>query len=382
MEIDSRSLKWILGLFLVICLVIPVIFILIFDLRVYFIPEFEFRQFYLFVFMYSIISLVIAGILLKLYHGSKISGIPGWFRIVLGIFWIVDGVLQFQPEMPYGFISVVLIPAIQAIPFISVQSFLSIGCKAWEISPIQFDALSGALQIFIGSSYFINKSSKALRITAYFSIFWALLIWIFGEGFGGVPEPGVSLLTGFPGSALIYALMAIPFVSDRFNNHAFLKKFMKYSIAAIIIISSIIQLLPGNTYWISGELSYTVYQNIMMEGEPNSLAIFLIIMYRSLLFHEWILNLFFSLLFIVSAGVIIMEFRRSVFFIFGFVLAIWLIFQDMGIYILPSTDPNTGLPLAIFILLYGLVISLPRMKKNNSKSEGGRVLPKEGLKLW
>lgn len=372
MEINPRSLKWLLSSFLVICLVIPVIFVFIFDLQYYFIPEFEFRQFYLFAFLYSIISLILAGILLKLYRGSEISRIPEWFRIILGILWVVDGVLQFQPEMPYGFLSVVLMPSIQAIPFSSLQSFVLIAYRAWEIAPIQFDALSGALQIFIGISFLINKSSKALRITAYISIFWAALIWIFGEGFGGVPEPGVSVLIGFPGSSLIYILMAIPFVSDRFNNRAFLKKFMKYSIVAIILTASIIQLLPGNTYWTSGQLAYTIYQNINMEGEPNNLAILLTISYRSLLFHEWVLNAFFSLLLIVSAGVIIMEFRRGVIFVFGLVLAIWVIFQDMGIYILPSTDPNTGLPLAIFILLYGLVISLPRGHQSNSLVEGNK----------
>lgn len=372
MEINPRSIKWLLSLFLVICLVIPVIFLFTFDLQYYFIPEFEFRQFYLFAFLYSIISLILAGILSKLYRGSEISRIPEWFRIILGILWVVDGALQFQPEMPYGFLSVVLMPSIQAIPFNSLQSFVLIAYRAWEIAPIQFDAMSGALQIFIGVSFLINKSSKALRITAYISILWATLIWIFGEGFGGVPEPGVSVLIGFPGSSLIYVLMAIPFVSDRFNNPHFLKMFMKYSIVAIIISASIIQLLPGNTYWTSGQLAYTIYQNINMEGEPNNLAILLTISYRSLLFHEWVLNVFFSLLLIISAGLITMEFRRGVFFVFGFVLAIWVIFQDMGIYILPSTDPNTGLPLAIFILLYGLVISLSREHQSKSIVEDNK----------
>ena len=38
--------------------------------------------------------------------------------------------------------------------------------------------------------------------------YWAIVIWIFGEGLGGIPESGVSLLTGFPGSVLIYIILA------------------------------------------------------------------------------------------------------------------------------------------------------------------------------
>jgi len=346
-----------LTLLLVVSLVIPVIFVFAFDLNYYFIPGKEFKDFYVFSIVYSFMAFILALGLRKYIFKSERSKVPGALRIALGILWLVDGVLQFQPQMPYGFLSVVLLPSIQAIPVSSIQSFLMIGYKIWETMPLQFDALSGAVQLFIGVSFLINKTIVGLRVTSWISILWVSLIWIFGEGLGGVPEAGVSLLNGFPGSSLIYLLMAVPYLSDRFYMPGFIKKYMKYSITTVFLAGAILQIMPGNTYWNSGQISYLVFQNIDIEGEPHVLSVVLPLFYQSLLFHESYLNEFFVLIFLISAGIVLMGLRRGIYVIFTFMLAVWVIFQDMGIYVLPSTDPNTGLPFSILIYIYALLLS-------------------------
>ena len=98
-----------------------------------------------------------------MFRKEERSKIPNTIRLVLGILWIVDGILQFQPEMPYGFLSVVIEPSIQAINNVGVEKFLMIGYNIWLLHPFQFDALSGSLQIFIGVAYLLNRSTKALK---------------------------------------------------------------------------------------------------------------------------------------------------------------------------------------------------------------------------
>jgi hypothetical protein len=52
------------------------------------------------------------------------------------------------------------------------------------------------------------------RLGGVASVAWGLIVWIFGEAFGGIFAPGVSWLFGAPGAVLIYcvagALLALP----------------------------------------------------------------------------------------------------------------------------------------------------------------------------
>ncbi len=356
--------------FILLSLIIPTVFVFMFDLSAFYIPESEFRQFYLFSFIYTAVAVLAAYFLMKTSYRTEESRVPQIFRIVLGLLWVVDGVLQFQPEMPYGFLSVVILPAIQAIPSQTVQSFLLIGYNLWKSSPLQFDAMSGALQIFIGSSFLFNRNSKGLRVTAWISVLWILIIWVFGEGFGGIATSGTSLLIGFPGSALIYLMLSVPYLSKKLENRGWLRNYLKYFIFSIFTVGAILQLVPGNTYWTEGQISYTVFQNINIEGEPHVLALLLEIVYKSLLYHEAYINIFLILVMLISGVVVLFQFSKAVYAVFGFTILIWVLFQDMGIYILPSTDPNTGLPLAISILILGEMISITTDKKEQMDNLG------------
>jgi hypothetical protein len=63
-----------------------------------------------------------------------------------------------------------------------------------------------AIQVLIGVGLFWRRSVKwALGL----SIPWALGVWLLGESAGGLFSPGGNALTGAPGAALIYALVAL-----------------------------------------------------------------------------------------------------------------------------------------------------------------------------
>ena len=347
----GKSINGLLVLFLFLVFIIPVVTIFFFDLRFYYIPENEISKFYIYSLIYSILGVLAALIIARMFRKEERSKIPNTIRLVLGILWIVDGILQFQPEMPYGFLSVVIEPSIQAINNVGVERFLMIGYNIWLLHPFQFDALSGSLQIFIGLAYLLNKSTKALKYISFISIIWAIVIWIFGEGFGGIPESGVSLLTGFPGSALIYIILAVPYISPKLGNIKNLQKYFIYTVSAIFLIGGILQLIPGNTFWTKGQLAYDIYMNINQQGENPIVYAILNHTYVYLLFRENYLNIFMFLLMIASGLFILLHIRTGLILATVFVGLTWLLFQDLGIYILPATDPNTGLPLLLMLVI-------------------------------
>ena len=347
----GKSINGLLVLFLFLVFIIPVVTIFFFDLRFYYIPENEISKFYIYSLIYSTLGILAAIIIARMFRKEERSKIPNTIRLILGILWIVDGILQFQPEMPYGFLSVVIEPSIQAINNVGVEKFLMIGYNIWLLHPFQFDALSGSLQIFIGVAYLLNRSTKALNYISFISIIWALVIWIFGEGLGGIPESGVSLLTGFPGSALIYIILAVPYISPKLGNIKNLQKYFTYTVSAIFLIGGILQIIPGNTFWTKGQLAYDIYMNINQQGENPIVYAILNHTYVYLLFRENYLNIFMFLLMIASGLFILLHIRTGLILATVFVGLTWLLFQDMGIYILPATDPNTGLPLLLMLVI-------------------------------
>ena len=347
----GKSINGLLVLFLFLVFIIPVVTIFFFDLRFYYIPENEISKFYIYSLIYSTLGILAAIIITIMFRKEERSKIPNTIRLVLGILWIVDGILQFQPEMPYGFLSVVIEPSIQAINNVGVEKFLMIGYNIWLLHPFQFDALSGSLQIFIGVAYLLNRSTKALNYISFISIIWALVIWIFGEGLGGIPESGVSLLTGFPGSALIYIILAVPYILPKLGNIKNLQKYFIYTVSAIFLIGGILQLIPGNTFWTKGQLAYDIYMNINQQGENPIVYVILNHTYVYLLFRENYLNIFMFLLMIASGLFILLHIRTGLILATVFVGLTWLLFQDLGIYILPATDPNTGLPLLLMLVI-------------------------------
>jgi hypothetical protein len=50
---------------------------------------------------------------------------------------------------------------------------------------------------------------RTARLALLVSVPWALGVWVIGEGFGGLFMAGTSLLTGAPGAALLYGVLAV-----------------------------------------------------------------------------------------------------------------------------------------------------------------------------
>lgn len=133
-------------------------------------------------------------------------------EMVLGGLWLVDGLLQLQPFMfSREFYNGVLgmanmgLPGPVATGDYHVATLLTAHPALWNTG-------FAGLQLLLGVGLLWRRTARVALIC---SIPWALGVWAIGEGFGGMFMPGTSLLTGAPGAALVYALLALmlPFTS-------------------------------------------------------------------------------------------------------------------------------------------------------------------------
>ena len=133
-------------------------------------------------------------------------------RIGFGALWVFDGLLQAQPQMAGG------MPAqLQAADAGSpgwVVDLVNWGANIWSYHPIAAAASTVWIQIGIGLWMIFAVRGWSLRLAALSSVAWGLIVWSFGEAFGAILAPGLTVLFGAPGGVLLYvaagALLLLP----------------------------------------------------------------------------------------------------------------------------------------------------------------------------
>lgn len=127
-------------------------------------------------------------------------------EMALGVLWLVDGALQWQPYMfSSAFFGNMLGMANMGLPG-PVSAVLYRTTTMLTAHPVIWNAAFASLQVAIGVGLLWGRTASLARPV---SIAWALAVWVVGEGFGGLFMPGVSALNGAPGAALLYALIAL-----------------------------------------------------------------------------------------------------------------------------------------------------------------------------
>jgi hypothetical protein len=125
-------------------------------------------------------------------------------QLVLGGLWLLDGLLQLQPFMfGSGFARDVLDPAAAGQPrVVGGLVHASAAVVLWH--PVVLNSAFALCQLALGVGLLWRPSS---RLALGASVVWALGVWAFGEGVGGVLS-GAGLADGAPGAALLYAVLA------------------------------------------------------------------------------------------------------------------------------------------------------------------------------
>jgi hypothetical protein len=127
------------------------------------------------------------------------------FQVALGLLWLLDAALQFQPYMfTDRFVRQIVLPAAQGNPgWIATTETWAASMMAQHI--VVYNALFATIQLLLAT---LILWKPTVKIGLGVSATWALGVWWFGEGLGGVLS-GASPLAGAPGAVVLYALIAL-----------------------------------------------------------------------------------------------------------------------------------------------------------------------------
>ena len=189
---------------------------------------------------------------------------PAWrqvLRIGFGLLWVFDGILQAQPKMAVGLPSQVIEPIAASSPR-WVQQVVNWAGTNWSYHPMQAGAASVWIQVGIGIWLLVAARGPLSRLAGLASVGWGLVVWVFGESFGGIFAPGLTWLFGAPGAVLIYAvagaLIALP---ERAWYSPWLGRLMTAGTGAFLIGMAVLQAWPGRGFWQG-----------TADGQPGTLA--------------------------------------------------------------------------------------------------------------
>lgn len=127
-------------------------------------------------------------------------------QIALGLGWLADGLLQFQPFMFSPDFLQVMAGNAQGQPGMVHQAIL--GLVALAVSArVFFNACFALVQVAIGLGLIVSR--RTVKPALVLSFGWTLVVWWAGEGLGMLFTGKASPLTGAPGAVLLYALIGL-----------------------------------------------------------------------------------------------------------------------------------------------------------------------------
>ncbi|QRF76033.1 hypothetical protein Thermo_01544 [Thermoplasmatales archaeon] len=346
----------------IIALILAIVSIMISDTSSYTTPIPD--EFRLFAYTIAWLAIVLIPILLIAHRERGIYKVEPGFRhmlkIGIGALWILDGVLQLQPEMSYGFLSSVIIPAVSGLPAYVQPFFLGV-VSQWGAHPIFFDAGSAVIQISIGAGILLSRKKTSLNIYLIVSIAWGTAVWALGEGLGGIVSAGASYLSGFPGSALVYVAIAASLLLNITEKNA--KKILSAFLSAVFLFSALEQAFPPNAYWSGNALSSLAAESAS-NIQPLIFQRAISAVSGVLLTYPQIWNALIVSIFLVISAMWIFSTKIAAWLTMAVSFFIWFIFQDFGILGGFGTDPNTALP--VILISASFILSLRAVNEYRS----------------
>lgn len=302
----------------------------------------------------------------------------GWsvLRYGLGVLWLVAAVLQMQPGMfhPafYGNLSDSTMPSslqdlqdstvAWVVPALKLTQFLYIH------RPIVTNCLVILIQLVLAGLLLLPSPRKWIRVAAWSSIVWGVIVWIFGEGLSGLFSWGdMTFYGGFPGAAVIYAFAGVMLLlpSDAWTSGKATQS-IRGTIATVLGLCAVLQAVPNNQQWTAAGLM-SVFGNSGFQRQPSIFSAPVMSFTMWVPTHIFDTNVVLVVLLAVAAITVwywsvVPQTFRALFFVWLFLT--WWFGMDFG-YIFSGlgTDLNTAPMIAI------LIVSVSRFKTQNQKGE-------------
>ncbi|HLX41200.1 MAG TPA: hypothetical protein VKR42_11755, partial [Ktedonobacteraceae bacterium] len=167
---------------------------------------------------------------------------------LLGLLWLIDGLLQFQPQMfTMNMVNGVMKPMLIGQPG-AVESSLNWIVQVTTRNLTLVNLSIAIVQTLIGLSLLTGRGVKVALLV---SIMWSFIVWYGGEGMSMLLTGQASALTGAPGAVLLYALLALvvyPFSpTTNPDEGGFLsRRQLRWALAIFWILMALLQAQP---YW-------------------------------------------------------------------------------------------------------------------------------------
>jgi cytochrome oxidase Cu insertion factor (SCO1/SenC/PrrC family) len=274
-----------------------------------------------------------------------------YLRFSFGVLWLIDAVLQFQASMPLGLANNVVAPTAGGTPT-WLHAIMFDGIGIWNNHPIALAVGTAWIQVGIGVLLLISNATVG-RIAAGVSVGWAAMIWLVGNGAGGMFQSSNSILFGWPGAALLYIAAGVWLVVPV---RTFSERFSRYSLRGLSILlamGAVLQFLPSRDFWQGGNSNaLTVMAKTMTKlPQPHPLA-WIVTKFGdvagtlgggiNIIVIIWLLTCAGGLWFASEHG---LRWPTRT-FVIG-CLFMWVVVQDVPFWGGLATDVNSMLPLAV-----------------------------------
>jgi hypothetical protein len=221
------------------------------------------------------------------------------------------------------------------------------------------------------------------RVAGLASVGWGLIVWMFGESFGGIFAPGLTWLTGAPGSAGVYVvagvMIALPWgvwASSR------LGQLTLAGLGLFLAVMAGLQAQPSLGYWQGSSYGQpeplaTMVQSMAQTPQPGFLSRWVAAFGAFDQAHGFAVNLF-VVAALAAVGAAFLSGRRRLIRpgLIAFTvlcLADWVLIQDLGFFGGVGTDPNSMIP---FILLaWAGYLALRRPASPARRGAGPAMVP-------
>ena len=286
-------------------------------------------------------------------------------RIGFGLLWIFDGLLQAQPAMAAGLPSQVIAPTAVSSPR-WVQHVVDWGAMTWSYHPIQAGTAAVWIQVGIGIWLMAASGGPWSRLAGLAGAGWGLVVWVFGESFGGIFAPGLTWLFGAPGAVLCYCAAGVLVVlPERRWRSPRLGRAVLAVMGVFFIGMAMLQAWPGRGFWQGTEHGHPgtlagITASMAQTAQPGFLAAWVRAFTSFDQAHGFAVNLF-AVIVPAAAGLVLLAarplhgsrpvvLRVTVMFLAAACLADWVLIEDLGFFGGLGTDPNSMIPLLLLVV--------------------------------
>ena len=201
---------------------------------------------------------------------------------VLGILWLIDGILQLQPQMfTMNMVNGVMRPMLQGQPALVEPSLQFIVDQTTQ-HLLEVNLLIAIVQILLGLG-FLFISDRWIRELVIASWVWAFIVWFGGEGMSMLFTGTASILSGAPGAVLLYPLLGLAVwprkqsrssateATTKTGDDGLLsRRILRWVLAAFWLFAALLQLQPN--WWQDGQISQTIGA-MVGQGGLNSVLV-------------------------------------------------------------------------------------------------------------